>query len=80
MIIQRKVSVISGEDKEQMPSVYFDMKRIWTELLWYNDYKSENMVLFSTQKKVPKIVSIQHAEKLRGRWSPCVHEHPSVKS
>lgn len=69
--------------KEQILAMYIDVNGMWTEFLWYNDYKSETVkgiILNKIQKIMLKFVSSQHAEELRGRWSPCLDECPSAKS
>lgn len=63
--------------------MYTDVNRTWTKFLWYNDYKSETVkgiLLNKIQKIMLKFVSSQHAEKLRGRWSPRLQECPNIKS
>lgn len=63
--------------------MFIDVNRMWTKLLWYNDYKSETVkgiILNKIQKVMLRFVSSQHAENQRDRWSPCLHECPNVKS
>lgn len=70
-----------GGKKEQIISMYIDENWLWSKYLWHNDYESETVkgiILNKIQKIMLKFLSSKHAEKLRGRWSPCPHGCPSI--